>query len=476
MNSRLSEFVELNAGLNAEMNGERDQNSVAPAFRPPAKHASGRESSERVLENARLLWANRRLLRNALLVGLVAGALMALLVPVRYESIVQLMPPDDQATGGMAMLAALAKAGGGMEGVAGDLLGIKNSGSLFIGVLRSRTVQDRLVERFQLRKIYGVKLYEDARKELAQNTGIGEDRKSGIITVSVTDHDRQRARAMAAAYVEELNRLVSELSTSSAHRERVFLEERLTSVKQELDQASHDLGEFSSKNATLDLHDEGRAMVEAAATLQGALIAAESQRRALEAIYTPNNARVRAAQGQVTELRRQLEKLSGKSAGSDTGDGANSDSIYPSLRKFPLLGVQYQDLYRRAKIEEVVFETLTKEYEAAKVEEAKETPTVRMLDEANLPERRSFPPRTLIAFLCGFTALLGAVAWVVVRQQWLCVETGNPGKQFAHEVFHSMNAVMPWAPPNGSRWQAATHRAWVRMKNSPEEAAAETHE
>jgi capsule polysaccharide export protein KpsE/RkpR len=385
------------------------------------------------------------------------------------------MPPDNPSNGGMAMLAAMAKTAGGLESMAGDVLGLKNPGSLFIGILRSRTVEDRLIERFQLKKIYSVKLNEDARKELAQNTGVGEDRKSGIITVSVSDHDRQRARAMATAYVEELNRLVSEVSTSSAHRERVFLGERLTAVKQDLDQASRELGEFSSKNATLDVREQGRAMVEAAATLQGALIGAESQRRALEAIYTPNNGRVRAVEAQAAELRKQLEKLGGKAAGQESGDTANSDSIYPSLRKFPLLGVKYEDLYRRAKVEEMVFETLTQEFEIAKVQEAKETPTVKMLDEANVPERRSFPPRTLITLIGGFAASLGTVAWVVVRQRWVQIETSDPGKQFAQEVFHGVNSLMPWATPNGSRWQAATHRVWIRLRNTAD-ASAETHD
>jgi capsule polysaccharide export protein KpsE/RkpR len=472
MSPGLDQYVDLTE--------ERERPSGAPldsaATASAAKNSSGKDSQEKILEHAHLLWAKRALVRNALLIGLAAGALIALLIPVRYESTVQLMPPDNPSNGGMAMLAAMAKTAGGLESMAGDVLGLKNPGSLFIGILRSRTVEDRLIDRFQLKKTYGVKLNEDARKELAENTGIGEDRKSGIITVSVSDHDRQRARAMATAYVEELNRLVSEVSTSSAHRERVFLGERLTAVKQDLDQATSELGEFSSKNATLDVHEQGRAMVEAAATLQGALIAAESQRRALEAIYTPNNGRVRAVEAQAAELRKQLEKLGGKVAGQESGDTANSDSIYPSLRKFPLLGVKYEDLYRRAKVEEMVFETLTQEFEIAKVQEAKETPTVKMLDEANVPERRSFPPRTLIALMCGFAASLGTVAWVVLRQRWVQIETSDPGKQFAQEVFHGVNSIMPWATPNGSRWQAATHRVWIRLRNTSDASVAETHD
>ncbi|MFZ3262599.1 MAG: lipopolysaccharide biosynthesis protein [Terriglobales bacterium] len=468
MSSGLSEYVERTE--------ERARTSDVPVH----SAASGFEHKDfqhKTLEHAYLLWAKRALLRNALLMGLAAGALIALLIPVRYESTVQLMPPDSPSNGGMAMLAAMAKSAGGMESMAGDVLGLKNPGSLFIGVLRSRTVEDRMIDRYQLKKIYGVRLNEDARRELAQNTGIGEDRKSGIITISVSDHDRGRARAMATAYVEELNRLVAEVSTSSAHRERVFLEERLAAVKQELDEASRALGEFSSQNATLDVQEQGRAMVTAAATLQGALIAAESQRRALEAIYTPNNARVRAAEAQAAELRQQLEKLGGgKTAGLESGNATDPDSIYPSLRKFPLLGVKYEELYRHAKIEEVVFEALTKEYETAKVEEVKETPTVKLLDDANLPERRSFPPRLMITILCGFATSLGTMAWVVARQRWERTDAGDPRKQFAQEVFHGMNSAMPWAPPNGSRWQAATHRVWIRFVNPGGEPAAETHD
>ena len=463
MSSRLSEYAELPGGRERDAGGlARSSAEIVRERAPAGREPQAGSFHPGALEHAQLLWVRRGLLRNALLLGLAAGMALALLIPARYESTLQLMPPDSPASGGMAMLAALARTGGGMESMAGDMLGLKNTGSLFIGVLRSRTVEDRIIERFQLKKIYRVRLDEDARRELALNTGISEDRKDGIITVTVTDHDRGRARAMATAYVEELNRLLSEVSTSAAHRERVFLGDRLTGVKQELDQASRELGEFSSQNATLDVRDQGRAMVEAAASLQGALIAAESERRALEAIYTPQNARVRAAEAQAAELRKQLAKLGGNAAGREGGDAGGSDSIYPSLRKFPLLGVKYEDLYRRAKVEEAVFEALTQEYEMARVEEAKETPAVKLLDDASLPERRSFPPRLLIILLGGAAASLGAVAWVVVHERWETTDKSDPRKQFAQEVLISLNAVMPWASPNGSRWQAAANRVWVR--------------
>ena len=152
--------------------------------------------------------------------------LIAFLIPKRYQSTTRLMPPD-QPSSSMAMLAAASGSSRiGLGSLAGDLLGLKSSGALFIGILESRTVQDDLISSSSLRKIYGVAHMEDARRSWAK-TRISEDRKSGIITIEVTDNDPKRAAAMAEAYVEELNRVVAQLNTSSAHRERIFLEDRL---------------------------------------------------------------------------------------------------------------------------------------------------------------------------------------------------------------------------------------------------------
>ena len=214
-------------------------------------------------DQLRLLWGRRRFFFRAVAVGLLVSTLVAFLIPKSYTSTTQLMPPDPQSTSGMAMMAAMAaKGGGGLAGVAGDLLGLKSSGALFIGVLRSETSQDRLVEQFDLKRVYSARLSIDARMRLDENTSISEDKKSGIITISVTDHSPQRAAALANAYVDELNSRASELSTSSAHREREFLEERLKVSKRDLDDASNQLAQFSSKNNTLDIQQEGKAMLD----------------------------------------------------------------------------------------------------------------------------------------------------------------------------------------------------------------------
>jgi len=433
--------------------------------------ANAREHS---VKRLRLLWDQRVFVARAVLVGLVLGGLLAFSLPKRYEASTRLMPPDSQSSSGMAMLAAMAaRTGGGLGAFAGDLLGLQSSGALFVGILRSETVEGRLVERFSLKKVYGAPLEEDAGRSLSENTRIEEDRKSGIITIAVTDRDPKRAAAIAQAYVEELDRLVAELSTSAAHRERVFLEERLTAVKQELDLASQKFSQFASKNAAIDIKEQGRAMLEASATLMGQLIAAESELKGLEEIYTPSNVRVRSVQARVSELRKQLEKIGGKEGTEADKAGTSGDPLYPSIRKLPLLGVTYADLYRQTKIQEEVYETLTQEYELAKVQEAKETPSVKVLDIAKIPERKSFPPRLLIMLLCGFLVLAGAMVLALGKARWQEVDAQDPAKVFVQEVFQTVNANMPWASPNGSRWQATTHRVWtklVRRRSSVEKA------
>ncbi len=423
----------------------------------------------------RLLWDQRKFLVRITVLGLAATTVIASLIPKRYEAFTQLMPPDAQSTsGGVAMLAALtAKAGNGFGGYVGDLLGMKNSGALFIGILRSDTVEDQLIDRFNLKKVYGARLYVDARRALSDRTAISEDRKSGIITLTVTDRDPKRAAGLAAAYVEELDRLVAELSTSAAHRERVFLEDRLTAVKRDLDDAAEKFGQFASKNTAIDIKEQGRAMVEAAAALQGQLIAAEAQLEGLKQIYTENNVRVRSVQARIAELRRQLQKLGGAGSESEPGKvaGTQSDTFYPSIRKLPLLGVTYADLYRRTKIQEAVYEMLTQQYELAKVQEAKETPSVKVLDPVRVPERKSFPPRLLIMLLGTSLALASGTAWVLGNARWGEIDPQDPGKVFALEVFHTVRTQVGWGTQNGSGLRALPRKVWrvLRPASGPKE-------
>jgi capsule polysaccharide export protein KpsE/RkpR len=375
------------------------------------------------------------------------------------------MPPDQQSSSGLAAIAALAgKAsgsggglssalGGGLGGVAGDLLGLKTSGALFVDMLEGPTIQDGVISKFDLRKIYGDKYWEDARKQLERRTDIKEDRKSGVITIAVTDHDPQRAQQMALAYVEALNGLVAQVSTSSARRERQFLEQRLKTVKQNLDVAAKQFSEYSSQNGTLDVPSQSRAMLESEATLEGQLIAAQSELEGFEQIYTDNNIRIRTLRGKIAGLKQQIEAMSGNRAGADSnGSGLAGD--FPSIRKLPLVGVQWANLYREAKIQETVYELLTQEYEFAKVQEAKEIPTVNLLDAPLVPERKSFPPRILITLLGAMFAFFVASTAIIGREAWKV--SNSPEKQFATEIWSQV--------ANGnSKPTLVAHQVWTKV-------------
>jgi capsule polysaccharide export protein KpsE/RkpR len=452
-----------------ELAPQRQVEDVNGHVVPEMEEFGSIEAPDKSIERLRLLWSERLFLRKTLAAGLVAGVVIAFLIPKHFQSTAQLMPPDSgDSSPAMAMVGALVSggSGGGLAALASNLLGLKNSSAIFIGIMRSYTVQERIVDRFDLQKVYGRKFKEEACKELEDNTGLSEDRKSGIISIEVTDKDPNRAAAIAGAYIEELNRLAAEVSTSAAHRERVFLEERLREVKRDLNTAATKFSIFASKNTTIDIDAQAKAMVEAAATVQGELIAAESELKGFEQIYTANNVRIRALKSRIAELQAQLVKLGGTPS---LGQGASpqGESLYPSIRQLPLLGVTYFDLYREAKIQEAVYEALTQQFEMAKVQEAKETPSVKVLDKANLPEKKSFPPRMLIIFLTTCLTFVGGVFWVHLRAHWERTEPDHPGKLLAQEVYRTVNAHMPWSTPNGSRLHAFVHTAWVRVARRP---------
>jgi uncharacterized protein involved in exopolysaccharide biosynthesis len=424
---------------------------------------------ERTVRHLRLLWEHRALLLRTFVIAVVISTAVAFLIPARYDATTQLMPPDGQAGSGMALLSAVA---GRTGGLAGDLLGVKNSGALFVGVLQSRTVQDRLIEEFGLRGVYHASKMEDARLALASRTRVSEDRKSGIITVTVSDHDPRRAATMAQAYVTELDRVVAQVSTSSARRERIFLEERLTTVKQDLDSAAQKFSQFASKNTAIDIPAQGKAMVEAAAALQGQLIAAESELRGFEPIYTDQNVRVRSLRARVSELRTQLGKLGGDSGATGALSSKSDPSVYPSIRQLPLLGVTYADLYRQTKIEETVFELLTQQYELAKVQEAKEIPSVKVLDVAVVPTKKSSPHRLILILAGTAFGILLVCAWLLAKRSWQAIDPQDPGKRFAEEVASTLRLEAGRLVPAG----AALSRALARNKNRSESSSQEAQD
>ena len=202
--------------------------------------------------------------------------------------------------------------------------------------------------------------------------------------------------------------------------------------------------------------------MDAAAKLDGELIAAQSELEGLEQIYTKDNARVRSLQARVDELRSQLHKIGGDIGTADGKPGAAQE--FPSIRQLPLLGVRWAELYRETKIQETVYELLTQQYELAKIEEAKEIPVVKVLDLADVPEKKSFPPRALIGLMGMVMAFSTACAWVLAKNQWDTTDECNPRKAFWLEVGRSIRSDGQrfWRCrsilPKGPRWAGPIYR------------------
>lgn len=418
----------------------------------------------------RLLWSERRFLLCAAAIGLVLSLVVSLLLPRRYESQTRLMPPDQQGGSGLAMLAALATKGGGggdsssssssdsglsggLSRVATDFLGLKTSGALLVDILHGPTVQDKLIQEFDLRSRYHVRYWQDARRRLDDNTTIKEDRKSGIISIAVSDPDPRQAQEMTKAYVEALNGLLAQVSTSSARRERMFLEQRLKGAKESLNAASQDYSAYASKTGALDVPAQTKAMVESEAALQGQLIAAQSELDGLQQIYTDNNVRVRTLRARIAGLTQQVENFSGNKGDANSPQSQIAGDL-PSLRKLPVVGVRWANLYRETKIQEAVYEMLTQEYEFAKIQEAKEIPTVNVVDAALLPERKSFPPRALITVVGAFLSFLFAGVFVISAAAWK--ESQSPDKQLAAEIWAEMTA-------ENTKSRAVLRQVWGRF-------------
>lgn len=430
-------------------------------FASPPEEPQLAPHSAAVLNLLRLLWVQRGLFRKTAIWVLALSTVVAFWIPSRYESTVSIMPPDSLGDGGMMLSALAGRASGtpsGFAGMAGTLLGVKSTGALFVELLLSRTVQDHIVEKFGLQKTYRAGYEEDARKLLNARTGVGEDRKSGVISVVVTDTSPQRAHDLAQAYVEELDRLLSQVSTSSARRERVFIEQRLVSVKADLEDAEKQFGAFASKNTALNIQEQTKAMVESAATLQGQLIAAQSELEGLEQIYTPNNVRVRAAHARMDELRRQLEKLGGTDSSLLPDSTNQPGELYPSIRKLPLLGVEWADLYRRMKIQETVYELLNQQYEMARIQEVKEIPTINIIDPPNVPQRKVYPHRLVIILVTTTLALLLVAGWVLGSARWEAVPVEDPKKVIVTSICCKTQA---WAVSAALRFRLSRIAAWL---------------
>jgi uncharacterized protein involved in exopolysaccharide biosynthesis len=374
--------------------------------------------------NAELFWRERRTILRITACGMLLCLILCFVLPKRYEAATTIMPPE-QTGSSAALLAAISQragsASGGMSALAGSLFGSSTKGEMFIDLMRSGTVGGALAQQFELQSVYGKRYMVDTIKKLSSRTSISENKKSGLITLKVTDSDPVRARDLASAYIVELNRLLTRVSTSAARRERVSVEQRLQSVQADLQQAQIEMSEFSSKNTAIDIKEQAKATVEAGAKLDAQLIVARAQLASLRQVYGDENPRVLAVREQVGVLEHELASMSGSASAPDDGH-----LLYPSLRKLPALGVEWANLYRRVRVQETVFELLSAQYEAARIQEAREVGTVSVVDAPDVPEKRSFPKRTLTMVAGTVCSFFAGLFWIVAVENWRRRDGADP--------------------------------------------------
>lgn len=406
------------------------------------------------LGNASVLWQHRHSILRTTAIGALASLAVVLLIPKRYESTARIMPPESSGSSA-ALLAALAGRGAGEYGslgsIAASLLGVRTTGPLFVDLLRSGTVSEHLIDRFQLQQVYGKRYRIDTAKKLARRTSVVEDKRSGVISITVEDAEPERARDLAQAYLDELNLLVNRTNTSSARQERTFIERRLQGAEAELERAQRALSDFSSTHSTIDMKEQTRATVEAAAKLQAQVIIEQTELDSLLQIYGDENVRVRAARARIAGMKNQLRAIAGTSDPLQPDGNMSSDNAdplirtgaqYPPLRQLPRLAVPYADIYRHVRVQEAVYEMLTQQYELARIQEAKDVPVIRVIDPPGIPEKKSFPPRTVFSLVLTTLIMMGAAGVILCRYRWREISPLDQRRILGAEIAEELHAYV----------------------------------
>jgi uncharacterized protein involved in exopolysaccharide biosynthesis len=288
---------------------------------------------------------------------------------------------------------------GGLGGIAGGFLGLKSPADLWVGILKSQTVRDGIVTRFDLMNAFKVPTLEDARAALNATVTVTKS-KEDIISITVEDKNPEQAARLANAFVEELDKVNKRVVMSAGGRMRIFVEKRLTDGKAELAKLEEAVKAFQEKNGAVKLDDQSKAIIETIGKVKGQLMAKEVELQTFLSYATPNNPQAEILKSQIEELRGGMQELEeGK-----IGDRRASKGLFIPTAKMPHLALQYARLLRDMKVHETLDTLLTQQYEMSRIQEAKDSPTVQVLDLAKAPESRTKPKRTQIVILSVFSA------------------------------------------------------------------------
>lgn len=336
----------------------------------------------------------------------IVATVISLLLPNRYTASTTIMPPQQTQSSASMLMSQLAGSGlGSLASLAGGSLGLKNPNDMYISMLRSRTVEDAVISKFELQKLYRTKFPSEARRKLENATAINSG-KDGLINVSFEDKDPNRSAAVANTYVEELSNLMKELAVTEASQRRLFFERQLQQAKEDLSNAEVALKETQQKTGMIQLDSQSKAMIEAVGRVRAQIANKEVQLQAIGSFATEQNPDYVRAREELIGLRNQLGKFE-KAPASDAADPLMAAG------KIPAAGLEYVRRYREVKYREAIFEILAKQFEAAKLDEAKQAAIIQVVDPAIPPDRKSWPHRSMIVGLSVFAALLTGAFWAV---------------------------------------------------------------
>jgi uncharacterized protein involved in exopolysaccharide biosynthesis len=338
--------------------------------------------------------------------GLIAG-IISIFIPNEYTAVVSILPPQ-QSSSLSSILTAQIGSISSLGSLAGKEFGLKDPNDFYIGMLQSRVVEDALVRQFGLSALYKERKLSRARKALERHSTILST-KTGFITVSVEDRDPNRAAAMANAYVQQLQTLTSTIAVTEAGQRRKFFDQQLQDAQTKLVTAQQKLKDTQQQTGVLQLDAQMRATIEYEAQLRAQIAAQEVELQTLSSYATDQNAeRVRAEQ-QLAGLRKQLDLLQNRPA-KGKGD------IQVSTSQLPAAGTEYLNQVRDVRYNEMILELLAKQFEAAKLDEARQGAVIQVLDPAVPPDTKSSPRRSIIILLAAFLGFFGSLAYIVARE------------------------------------------------------------
>lgn len=394
----------------------RSDDATNLSSQPVYQEIESSEETVSLLDMLDVLVRHRKQLLVIPIVAALLGIVVSLVLPAVYKGTAKLLPPQQSQSGASALLAQL----GGAAGLAG-VPGIKNQSDLYIGMLKSRTVADKLVEKFDLMKRYDTDSRERARAQLEAATTITSG-KDGLLTIEVEDRNQKLVAKITNAYIDELLNLTKVLATTGAAQSRLFYERQLYLAKDGLVKAEIALKSALDSNGVISVDAETRTILETSARLRAQVSAKEIQLASLKAFVTAENPEYKRAAAELENSRIELARL-------ENGRMTDASQSGPASKQRSFDNIQ---LMRELKYRQMLYETLAKQFEIARLEEAKDPSVVQVLDAAVEPEYRSKPKRAIIVLVSAFAGLLLAIAWAFASDAFQrAVSTPDEAKRWA---------------------------------------------